>query len=199
MDLAVNSLTRLPEPAAALNLLPLPSSLFASFFRLKRTLGAASAISPLIIPHSSTHLFALPSPLSVPVPVPVPEPHKPMNTQALHPATVNTSTTQYGQTASIHDSQAMDIDTDGQTKPGQNKEEDLMDTSLDPTHDAQSKGKETDRGEAPEVTAILQSESETKSDVDRPGTDAEAPYLLCKTGKTLCWVYSSRASSLYGR
>lgn len=125
-----------------------------------------------------------------------------MNTQASHPATIHISTTQYGQAASTHDSQAMDIDADGQngqTRPGQNKAEDAMDTSLDLTEHAQSKGKETDRGEAPEVTATLQSESETKSDVDRPGTDAEAPYLLCKTGKTLCRLYFMPVSSLCDR
>lgn len=122
-----------------------------------------------------------------------------MNTQASNPATIHTSTSQYGQTASTHDSQAMDIDADGQTRPGQNKAEDVMDTSLDLTQHAQSKGKEIDRGETPEVTATLQSESETKSDIERPGTIAEAPYLLCKNGKSLYRLYFLPVSSLCDR
>lgn len=119
-----------------------------------------------------------------------------MNTQASHPATVNTSTTQYGQTARTHDSQTMDIDTDGQSRPGQDKEEDVMDTSLDLTREAQSKGKEADRGDGPEAPVALQSEPETKPEGERPGTAAAAPYLLCKTGKTLCRHHLARLPSV---
>lgn len=122
-----------------------------------------------------------------------------MNTQASHPATIHISTTQHGQAASTDDSQAMDIDANGQTRPGQTKAEDVMDTSLDLAQPAQGKGRETDGGEAPEVTATRQSGSEPKSDVERPGTDAEAPYLLCKTGKTLCRLYFMPVSSLCDR
>lgn len=122
-----------------------------------------------------------------------------MNTQASNPATIHISTSQHGQTASTHDSQAMDIDADGQTRPGQNKAEDAMDTSLDLTQHGQSKGKETDRGDTLEVTATLQSESGTKSDLERPGTDAEAPYLLCKNGKSLYRLYFLPVSSLCDR
>lgn len=82
----------------------------------------------------------------------------------------------------------MDIHTDGQSRPGQDQEEDVMDTSLDLAHHAQTKGKDIDRAPGPEVTGTIQSESEMKSDLEPPGTDAEAPYLLCKTGKTLCKV-----------
>lgn len=124
---------------------------------------------------------------------------KSMNTQASNPATIHTSTSQYGQTASTHDSQAMDIDADGQTRPGQNKAEDVMDTSLDLTQHAQSKGKETDRGATPEVTATLQPESETKSSIEPPRAIAEAPYLLCKNGKSLYRLYFLPVSSLCDR
>ncbi|SLM35402.1 Mediator complex, subunit Med19, fungi [Lasallia pustulata] len=122
-----------------------------------------------------------------------------MNTQASHPATVNTSTTQYGQTARTHDSQTMDIDTDGQSRPGQDKEEDVMDTSLDLTREAQSKGKEADRGDGSEAPVALQSEPETKPEGERSGTAAAAPYLLCKTAHVLSRPHPTQdLLSLYG-